>query len=200
MDLTILTTFFCLILLVLMVLALNELMILKRKVNAHLDRSDLHSDKLATILSILQQIEAKQDLIFNNAPPAPGETSKEDAPEDHSWHYPRITSSGQFTYSEPVFPTQWGKISETDLDIAEDRFGQSCEKVSITVPTEITPLQELRKSAEEHGWLPPEQYISEKAIPPVNVPFAESRYGQGVPRPAKKRGRPKKAPLELKDR
>ena len=73
MDATILTTFFCFILLVLVILALNELMILKRKVNAHLDRTDLHTDKLHTILSILQQIEAKQDLLFNNAPPAPGQ-------------------------------------------------------------------------------------------------------------------------------
>ena len=170
MDLTILTTFFCLILLVLSVLALNELMILKRKVNAHLDRSDLHSDKLATILSILQQIEAKQDLLFNNAPPAPGEAywsqmpgidsqpdptfpdfrilkSKEDAPEGHSWNYPIPNPiAGHFTHSEV--------------------------KVSSTVPTEI--------------------------IPPVNVPFAESRYGQGVPRPPKKTRSVEKAAQKAK--
>jgi len=166
MDLTILTTFFCLILLVLSVLALNELMILKRKVNAHLDRSDLHSDKLATILSILQQIEAKQDLIFNNAPPAPGECSKEDAPEDHSWHNPRVRFVDQDRSSDPEFP-----IHCLPRPIA-GHFTHSEVKVSTTVPTEI--------------------------IPPVNVPFAESRYGQGVPRPPKKTRSVEKAAQKAK--
>ncbi len=103
-----------------MILALNELMILKRKVNAHLDRTDLHTDKLCTVLSILQQLEAKQDLMFNNAPPVPGQeepphrvlaktivTSNEDAPDGHTWHYPKVY------VPEPVFPDGWGKVSIT---------------------------------------------------------------------------------------
>lgn len=77
MDLQILTTVFCFISLVLGFTALTALSNLKAKVNAHLDRTDLHTEKLKTILSILQQIEAKQDLMFNNAPPVPGE----DVPE-----------------------------------------------------------------------------------------------------------------------
>jgi hypothetical protein len=80
MDLQILTTIFCFISLVLGFTALNALSNLKRKVNAHLDRTDLHSEKLQTILSILQQIEAKQDLMFNNAPPVPGETAPSQEP------------------------------------------------------------------------------------------------------------------------
>lgn len=166
MDLSILTTFFCLILLVLIVVALNELMILKRKINAHLDRTDLHSDKLHTILSILQQIEAKQDLIFNNAPPSPGEpqySARSSLLEDWSkcaWQnavgapepildnadmdravekFTHVPVPGHFTLTEPVFPDAWGKVSTT-------------------VPT--------------------------KKKPNVLEP--------------KKRGRPKKAPLELK--
>ena len=161
MDATILTTFFCFVLLVLVILVLNELMILKRKVNAHMDRTDLHSGNLTTILSILQQTEAKLDLIFNNSPPAPGQdeppskavaVSKEDAPDGHMWHYPQVIPQGTYSYSEPVFPKQWGKMFDSDLDIAEDKFGQVPTKVSTTVP---------KKKAKA---------------------------------PAKKRGRPKKAP------
>ncbi len=73
MDPTILTMVFCLILLVLVITVLTALSGLKLKVNAHLDRTDLHSEKLATIISILQQIEAQQHLMFSNAPPVPGE-------------------------------------------------------------------------------------------------------------------------------
>jgi len=83
MDLAILTTIFCFISLVLGFTALTALSNLKLKVNAHLDRTDLHTEKLKTILSILQQIEAKQDLMFNNAPPVPGEESSGGFPKDH---------------------------------------------------------------------------------------------------------------------
>lgn len=79
MDLSILTTVFCFISLVLGFTALSALSNLKAKVNAHLDRTDLHSEKLATIISILQQIEAKQDLMFSNAPPFPGESDVDSA-------------------------------------------------------------------------------------------------------------------------
>jgi len=87
-----------------MVLALNELMILKRKVNAHLDRSDLHSEKLHTILSILQQLEAKIDLIFSHSPPVPGETIdvEDDIGEGFKWVN---------TMPASPFPTLEGKVS-----------------------------------------------------------------------------------------
>lgn len=47
---------------------------LKKQIHHYVDRSDLHSEKLRTIISILQQLEAKQDLMFNHCPPAPGES------------------------------------------------------------------------------------------------------------------------------
>jgi len=137
-----------------MVLALNELMILKRKVNAHLDRSDLHSDKLATILSILQQIEAKQDLLFNNAPPAPGEAPiptlytpcKEDAPDGHTWHnhlpepIPGHYTHSNVTISHPM-PKEVLDYIEKKLKEEEDvalngtKLQQHFAKLSSMVPT-----------------------------------------------------------------
>ena len=73
MDASILTTFFCFILLVINLVLLTQLRDLTNHVNAHMDRSDLHSSQLNTCLSILQQLESKIDLMFNNAPPCPGE-------------------------------------------------------------------------------------------------------------------------------
>lgn len=114
MDASILTTIFCLILLVLTVLALNELLVLKQKINAHLDRTDLHTEKLKTIMSILQNLEAKVHLMFNNAPPSPGET----------------------TIPTLYTPTDWSKckwqnapgepqpdLDNSDMDLAKDKFG-----------------------------------------------------------------------------
>jgi hypothetical protein len=104
MDASILTTIFCLILLVLMVLALNELTILKRKANAQLDRTDMYTDKLHNIISILQQLETKQDLLFNNAPPAPGEAYWSQMPGVNSQPDPNFPDFRVFAESEPVYP------------------------------------------------------------------------------------------------
>lgn len=74
MDATILTTLFCFIILVVNLLMFVQQRDLTRQLHHYVDRSDLHTEKLRTILSILQQLEAKQDLMFNNSPPVPGET------------------------------------------------------------------------------------------------------------------------------
>ncbi len=74
MEATILTMFFCFILLVLNILMFMQQRELKKQIHHYVDRSDLHSEKLRTIISILQQLEAKQDLMFNHCPPAPGES------------------------------------------------------------------------------------------------------------------------------
>ena len=73
MDAAILTTFFCFILLIINLLLFTQLRELSNKLHHYVDRSDLHSENLQTILSILQQLEAKQDLMFANSPPVPGE-------------------------------------------------------------------------------------------------------------------------------
>jgi hypothetical protein len=84
MDASILTTFFCFILLVVSILLFTQIRDLSNHVNVHMDRSDLHSAQLNTCLSILQQLESKIDLMFNNSPPVPGETSINDSPSERA--------------------------------------------------------------------------------------------------------------------
>lgn len=177
MDASILTTFFCFILLVLVILALNELMILllvlvilalnelmilKRKVNGHLDRTDLHTSSLNTILSILQQIEAKQDLLFNNAPQAPGEMAVDDIGEGHSWYYPKIY------------------LPENSV---EDFY-----QPDVILSSTVTKKKRAKVVDLKAALYLAKQKLKEHQIKPLPAMLP------------KKRGRPKKAPLELKDR
>lgn len=192
MDASILTTLFCFVLLILVILALNELMILKRKVNAHLDRTDLHSSKLATILSVLQQIEAKQDLIFNNAPPAPGETVEveDDIGEDLKWvdTFPIREVGPESDVKAIDLPD--GTVyfienrGETFRQAAARALEEHKAKLSTTVPTEkktsvVKAAQKARGDFE------------------ARLPYHTSKIDNGViPLDApKKRGRPRKTPL-----
>ena len=104
MDASILTTFFCFILLVINLLLFTQLRDLTKQVHHYVDRSDLHSEKLRTIMSILQQVEAKQDLMFNNAPPVPGELPSERAEEET---FVPFGTSGVLCYQNvsPTVPT-----------------------------------------------------------------------------------------------
>lgn len=54
---------------------------LSKKLNHYIDLAMGHTESLRTILSILQQMEAKQDLMFQNAPPVPGEVIVEPVEE-----------------------------------------------------------------------------------------------------------------------
>jgi len=122
MDATILTTFFCFILLVLNIVLFMQFRDLTIHVNAHMDRSDLHSEKLKTILSVLQQLEAQQHLMFSNSPPVPGETlpSLPVVTKDTDW-------SEGYWVNAPGEP-------QPDLDNADRGI-----KVSGTVPTDKSP-------------------------------------------------------------
>lgn len=74
MDFTIIATFFSFISLVICALIVVQVYTLANKLDAYLDHAIGHTESLRTMISQLNQIESKQDLMFNNAPPAPGET------------------------------------------------------------------------------------------------------------------------------
>lgn len=92
---------------------------MSNRLNHYVDRSDLHSEKLATIISILQQLEAKQDLMFNNSPPVPGElpvvlenSGTNSTPSSMLVNAfpdatrPRFVQAASKALSKPVFSTQ----------------------------------------------------------------------------------------------
>src|SRR6266404_3908657 len=73
MDATILTTFFCFIILVLVALIFARMSRTQAMVEHHIDLTISEKEHARTALKILQHLEAQVHLMFNNAPPVPGE-------------------------------------------------------------------------------------------------------------------------------
>ena len=143
MDASILTTFFCFILLVLNIVMFTKLMHLQALVEHHIDLTISEKEHNRTGLKILQSLEAQVHLMFNNAPPVPGE--------------PVVTTGTWFT-------GQTDKRYNTEPTVVP--------QLEIILDKPKEPLIALaRRKLKEHQI---------KAKPPVF--------------PAKKRGRPRKAP------
>lgn len=96
MEWQILTTFFAFISVVLLVLLFTKQHVLARKLDYYLDHNMTLSDKVKLILSIVEQIESKQDLMFKNARPMPGEVTRDDIGEDLYWENPKVSSVIEF--------------------------------------------------------------------------------------------------------
>lgn len=90
MDATILTTFFCFIILVLVALVFARMSRTQAMVEHHIDLTIAEKEHARTALKILQQLEAQVHLMFNNAPPCPGEPKSlvvvDPIGEGYSWH------------------------------------------------------------------------------------------------------------------
>ena len=132
MDAAILTTFFCFILLVINLLMFTQMRDLTKQLHHYVDRSDLHSEKLKTILSVLQQLEAKQDLMFNNAPPVPGETSE--LPREAQW-LPNCNKEGNLYWVNPPGAPKPNLDNRDILEGGNMGWMGWNSKVSTTVPT-----------------------------------------------------------------
>lgn len=90
MDATILTTFFCFIILVLVALIFARMANTQAMVEHHIDLTITEKEHNRTALKILQQLEAQVHLMFNNAPPCPGEVKSsvvvDPIGEGYAWH------------------------------------------------------------------------------------------------------------------
>jgi len=73
MEWSILTTFFSFISLVIATLMFTRQDLLAKKLNTYIDLAIQQTETLRTAVSILQQMESKQDLMFKNAPPISSE-------------------------------------------------------------------------------------------------------------------------------
>src|SRR5208282_86074 len=78
MDATILTTFFCFIILIVVALLFIRMYHLQALIEHHIDLTINEKEHARTALKILQHLEAQVHLMFNNAPPVPGEPIQTD--------------------------------------------------------------------------------------------------------------------------
>ncbi len=185
MDATILTTLFCFIILVVNLLMFVQQRDLTTQLHHYVDRSDLHTEKLRTILSILQQLEAKQDLMFNNSPPVPGEDSRliPIATPEHT-----ITPSTIVDWSQCHWVNAPGE-PQPDLDNAD-----LCNKSSILKSIEATLIEQLKPNVSVT--LPPDafQKLAAQKLKEheARKPYAKSNINNGtIEMPAPKKRGPK---------
>lgn len=189
MDASILTTFFCFILLVINLLMFTQLRDLTNHVNVHMDRSDLHSSQLNTCLSILQQLESKIDLMFNNSPPVPGEIPTLFTPSipvatpEYNWKEQLHKPGVQTVY----VPEDWNSITTlTTTDCTE--------KVSTTVPTVFSPEGYLHTLPPRNPEAVLRAVIKAREDFEAKRPYAKNKAAQPtieLPAPARKKPGPK---------
>jgi|GEM_PF-5318577 len=147
MEWSIVTTFFALITLVIAALVLVMQDRIAKRLDHYVDHALSNTNSLKTMLSMITQMEAKQDLMFNNSLPAPGETTK--VPQSFVDSIDRmLNAKPHYTKDEFGEGIHWEnpKLSET---ISRDTM-QMCsfKAASRKALAQFKEKQEAKKAAE----------------------------------------------------